>query len=60
VKSIAFHIEKGGTGKTTMAGNVGYELAHHGKTLMFDADPQASLTSWFVTDDLEHDLSDVL
>ena len=26
MKSIAFHIEKGGTGKTTMAGNVGYEL----------------------------------
>lgn len=60
MKSIAFHIEKGGTGKTTMAGNVGYELAHYGKTLFIDADPQASLTSWYVTDGLEYDLSDVL
>ena len=43
-----------------MAGNVGYELAHHGRTLLIDADPQASLTSWYVTDGLERDLSDVL
>ena len=60
MKSIAFHIEKGGTGKTTMAGNVGFELSAYGRTLFVDADPQASLTSWYATDDLEYDLSDVL
>lgn len=60
MKSIAFHIEKGGTGKTTLAGNVGYELARYGKTLFVDCDPQASLSSWYVEHDISADLSDVL
>lgn len=60
MRKIAFHIEKGGTGKTTMAGNVGYELAHYGKTLLIDGDPQGNLTSWYHPEAIEYDLADVL
>jgi chromosome partitioning protein len=60
LKNIAFHIEKGGTGKTTMAGNVGFELAYYGKTLLIDGDPQGNLTSWYHPDAIEYDLADVL
>ena len=60
MKSIAFHIEKGGTGKTTMAGNVGFELAYHGKTLLIDGDPQGNLTSWYHPEAISYDLADVL
>ena len=60
MKKIAFHIEKGGTGKTTMAGNVGYELRFYRKTILIDVDPQGSLTSWYHTADMQTDLSFVL
>lgn len=60
MKKIAFHIEKGGTGKTTMAGNVGFELAAYGKTLLVDGDPQGNLTSWYHAEAIEYDLADVL
>jgi cellulose biosynthesis protein BcsQ len=60
MKSIAWHVEKGGTGKTTMAGNVAFELRHYGKTVMVDGDPQGNLTGWYVTDGIEADLADVL
>ncbi len=60
MKTIAFHIEKGGTGKTTMAGNVAYEIAFYNKTLLIDGDPQGNLTSWYHTEAIESDFSDVL
>ena len=60
MNTIAFHIEKGGVGKTTMAGNIAYELAHHRKTMMIDADPQGNLTGWYVTGAIDYDLADVL
>ena len=61
MKSIAFHIEKGGTGKTTMAGNVGHELAALGfKTVIADGDPQGNLSSWLVHSDFDAELADVL
>lgn len=42
---LAFCGQKGGIGKTTLALNVGADLARRGlKTLLVDADPQASLT----------------
>lgn len=45
VKILAFCGQKGGIGKTTLAYNVAAELAQRGqRTLVVDADPQASLT----------------
>jgi chromosome partitioning protein len=60
LKTIAFHVEKGGVGKTTMVGNVAYEISHYKKTLMVDGDPQGNLTGWYVTEGIERDLSDVM
>lgn len=61
MKTIAFHVEKGGTGKTTMSGNVGAVLAHSGKkVLLVDCDPQGNLSSWFITGGIKNDLCDVL
>lgn len=42
---IAVTNQKGGVGKTTIAGNTAYEYSRAGyKTLMIDADPQGSLS----------------
>jgi cellulose biosynthesis protein BcsQ len=61
MKSIAFHIQKGGVGKTTCSVNTAFELARaHGKTLLVDADPQGNATSWMVTSGFSNDLCDVL
>jgi len=60
MRKVGIHIEKGGSGKTTTAGNVGFELSRHGKTLLVDCDPQGNLSSWYVTTPISFDLSDVL
>jgi cellulose biosynthesis protein BcsQ len=61
LKKIAFHVEKGGTGKTTMAGNIAAILADEGRrTIMLDLDPQANLTSWYVDGGIKHDTADYL
>ena len=43
---IAIVKTKGGTGKTTTAVYMAHGLAHTGKTLLVDADPQGSAMSW--------------
>ena len=44
---IAVFNQAGGVGKTTVAQNLGYNLARRGhKILLIDMDPQASLTAF--------------
>ena len=51
---------KGGVGKTSIAGNLAHELARTHKTILIDADPQGSLSSWLSRTPFEIDLADVL
>jgi chromosome partitioning protein len=44
----AFHIQKGGVGKTTLAGSVAYCSAGERTTVMVDCDPQGNLSSWYL------------
>ena len=61
MRKITFHVEKGGTGKTTMAGTVGYALRDHGRVLLIDGDAQGNLTSWYLAGgELQRELSDVM
>jgi cellulose biosynthesis protein BcsQ len=61
MRSIAFHIQKGGTGKTSCAGNVAMGLARRGhKTALIDCDQQGNASSWFLTSPIDYDLADVL
>lgn len=60
MKSLSFCVAKGGTGKTTLTGNIGGELSKHAKTLLIDGDPQGNLTTWLLTEPPEYELSDYL
>ena len=61
MKKICFHIQKGGVGKTSVTGNVAALLAREGKkTLLADLDPQANTTSWFLREEPEYDIADVI
>jgi chromosome partitioning protein len=51
VKTIAVGIQKGGTGKTTVAVSLAAELARYGSTLIVDADPQGNATNWLAPPD---------
>lgn len=46
MKTIAIGNLKGGTGKTSTAGNMAYALREYGPTLLIDADPQGNLSGW--------------
>ena len=49
MQKITFHIQKGGVGKTTLSGNVAAAAARSSRTVLVDADPQGSLTSWLLS-----------
>ena len=62
-KAIAFHLQKGGVGKTTVSGTLACQSALGGKnTLLIDCDPQGNLSSWFLDDSYSPklELADVL
>jgi chromosome partitioning protein len=60
VKTIAFHLQKGGIGKTSISGSIAFELAKRGRTIILDLDPQGNLSSWLLTNSPEHELAAVL
>ena len=60
MKRIAFAIQKGGTGKTTLSGNAAAALSENHRTVLVDGDPQASASTWLLEEAPTHELADVL
>lgn len=60
MKKYAFHLQKGGVGKTTISGNIAGLISKTEKTILIDADPQGNITSWFIQESFKNDLSSVL
>lgn len=59
MRVYTFHLRKGGDGKTTLTGNVGWGLARRGtKTCIIDCDTQANLSTWLAGDRGEYELAD--
>ena len=60
-KTVAFHLQKGGVGKTTISGTLACQSAMNGhKTLIVDCDPQGNVSSWFLQEPPKYELADVL
>ena len=61
MKAIAFHLQKGGVGKTTLSVSVAYALSENHKTVLIDADPQGNTSAWLADGlDVNYELADVL
>lgn len=60
-KTVAFHLQKGGVGKTTISGTLACQSALNSKkTLIIDCDPQGNVSSWFLQSAPKFELADVL
>lgn len=57
--TVAFHLQKGGVGKTTLSGTMAYQASLKGKTIIIDCDPQGNASSWFLNQ-FDYELSEVL
>lgn len=53
MKKIAFSLQKGGVGKSSLSVSLAAELAEFGRTVVVDCDPQGSSTSWILPPDTE-------
>ena len=62
MRKIAFHLQKGGVGKTTLSVSTAVAMADAGKsTVLLDLDPQGNTTSWLLGDrDVQYEAADVL
>lgn len=60
MKTIAIGLQKGGTGKTSLAVTLAAELAKHGDTLLADLDPQGNASAWTATGNPASELASVL
>ena len=60
MKKYAFMLQKGGVGKSSIAGNVAYVLSEKYRVVLIDADVQGNLSGWFITGSVEAELADVL
>jgi chromosome partitioning protein len=60
-KTVAFHLQKGGVGKTTISGTLACQSALAGfSTLLVDIDPQGNASSWFLKNAPNFELADVI
>lgn len=60
-KTISFHLQKGGVGKTTISGTLACQSAIDGySTLLIDVDPQGNASSWFLDEAPPFELADVV
>jgi len=60
-KTISFHLQKGGVGKTTISGTLACQSAMDGfRTLLIDVDPQGNASSWFLKEAPAFELADVV
>ncbi len=60
MKSYAFALQKGGTGKTSISVSLSVELALKGKRVVYiDCDPQGNSSSWLLNE-FDHELADIL
>lgn len=60
MKTIAFHLQKGGVGKTSLSVSIAYELSKIDKTIIIDCDPQGNSSSWLLTESPNYELASVL
>jgi chromosome partitioning protein len=61
MKTIAIGLQKGGTGKTSVAVSLAAELARiGGETVLIDLDPQGNAGSWIGPDNIKAELAGVL
>lgn len=59
MRTIGFTNQKGGTGKTSTAGNIAFLLASKGsRVLIADLDPQANITGWYYNEGVGNELAD--
>jgi chromosome partitioning protein len=60
MKTIAFGIQKGGVGKTSLSVSVAAELGKKAKVLLLDLDPQGQASYWTISGQPNGELAEVL